>query len=136
MSEQKVNKSAKKGAMSFLSKEYKYENLFLAFLAVFAIVLGALIISKSLVIDEGFFLIGSYPMVFAWILVGLGVVSLLLVIYPFYKPSLDETKHIKGLKKSEFLVNILRVLGFIIILALFFFLCDLALDPLMNLFRK
>ena len=99
-------KKAKKGTLSILSKEYKYENLILAFLAVFAIVL-----------------------------VGLGVISLLLVALPFYKPSFDEAKHITGLKKSEFLVNIARVLIFIFILAGFFFLCDLALDPLMDLFK-
>ena len=128
-------KKAKKGTLSILSKEYKYENLILAFLAVFAIVLGALIISGALVIGKDYFLIGSYPKVFAWILVGLGVISLLLVALPFYKPSFDEAKHITGLKKSEFLVNIARVLIFIFILAGFFFLCDLALDPLMDLFK-
>lgn len=128
-------KQAKKGTMSVLSKEYKYENLILAFLAIFAIVLGALIVNGTLVIGENYFLIGSYPKVFAWVLIGLGAISLLLVALPFYKPSFDEAKHIKGLKKSEFLVNIARVLIFILILAAFFFLCDLALDPLMDLFK-
>ena len=131
----KEKKQAKKGTMSVLSKEYKYENLILAFLAVFAIVLGALIVNGTLVIGKDYFLIGSYPKVFAWVLIGLGAISLLLVVLPFYKPSFDEAKHIKGLKKSEFLVNIARVLIFIFILAGFFFLCDLALDPLMDLFK-
>ena len=131
----KEKKQAKKGTMAVLSKEYKYENLILAFLAVFAIVLGALIVNGTLVIGKDYFLIGSYPKVFAWVLVGLGAISLLLVVLPFYKPSFDEAKHIKGLKKSEFLVNIARVLIFIFILAGFFFLCDLALDPLMDLFK-
>ena len=131
----KEKKQAKKGTMSVLSKEYKYENLILAFLAVFAIVLGALIVNGTLVIGKDYFLIGSYPKVFAWVLIGLGAISLFLVALPFYKPSFDEAKHIKGLKKSEFLVNIARVLIFIFILAGFFFLCDLALDPLMDLFK-
>ena len=135
MSEQK-NVKNNKGVMSFLSKEYKYENLIVVIFALAAIVLGALIITGALVIDKNFFLFGSYPMVIAWILVGLGVVSLLFVLYPFYKPSLDETKHIKGLKRSEFLLNIARVLTFIIILALVFFLYDLALDFFMQLFNK
>lgn len=134
MSEQK-NVKTKKGAMAFLSKDYKYENLVIAIFALIAIVLGALIITKAIVIDENFFLLGSYPMVVAWVLVGLGVVSLLLILWPFYKPSFDETKHIKGLKRSEFLVNIARVIMFIIILAFFFFLCDLALDSFMQLFN-
>ena len=76
----KEKKQAKKGTMSVLSKEYKYENLILAFLAVFAIVLGALIVNGTLVIGKDYFLIGSYPKVFAWVLVGLGVISLLLII--------------------------------------------------------
>ena len=135
MSEQKKAKT-NKGAMSFLSKEYKYENLIIAFFALFAIVMGALIITGALVVDSNFFLIGSYPMVAAWVLVGLGVISLLFILWPFYKPSFDETKHIKGLKRSEFLINIVRVLGFIIILALIFFLYDLALDFFMQLFNK
>lgn len=134
MSEQK-NVKNNKGVMSFLSKEYKYENLIMVFFALFAIVMGALILTGALVIDKNFFLIGSYPKVAAWILVGLGVVTLLLVLYPFYKPSFDEAKHIKGLKRSEFLINIVRVLVFIIILALVFFLYDLALDFFMQLFN-
>ena len=124
MSEQK-NVKTKKGAMAFLSKDYKYENLVIAIFALIAIVLGALIITKAIVIDENFFLLGSYPMVVAWV----------LILWPFYKPSFDETKHIKGLKRSEFLVNIARVIMFIIILAFFFFLCDLALDSFMQLFN-
>ncbi len=135
MSEQK-NVKNNKGVMSFLSKEYKYENLIIVIFALAAIVLGALIITGALVIDKNFFLFGSYPMVVAWILVGLGVVSLLFVLYPFYKPSFDETKHIKGLKRSEFLLNIVRVITFIIVLALVFFLYDLALDFFMQLFNK
>ena len=134
MSEQKKVKS-NKGVMSFLSKEYKYENLIMAFFALVAIVLGALILTGTLTVAEGFFLLSDYPKLVAWVLVGLGVVSLLLVIWPFYKPSFDETKHIKGLKKSEFLINIARVLCFIIILALLFFLYDLALDNFMKLFE-
>lgn len=134
MSEQK-NVKNNKGVMSFLSKEYKYENLIMVFFALFAIVMGALILTGALVIDKNFFLIGSYPKVAAWILVGLGVVTLLLVLYPFYKPSFDEAKHIKGLKRSDFLINIVRVLVFIIVLALVFFLYDLALDFFMQLFN-
>ena len=134
MSEQK-NVKNNKGAMSFLSKEYKYENLVIAFFALTAIVLGALIISGALVIDKNFFLFGSYPLVVAWVLVGLGAISLLLVLWPFYKPSFDETKHIKGAKRSDFFINIARVICFIIILAIFFFLCDLALDNFMKLFN-
>ena len=45
MSEQK---KSNKGVMSFLSKEYKYENLIIAFFSLVAIVLGALIISKAI----------------------------------------------------------------------------------------
>ena len=56
MSEQK-NVKNNKGVMSFLSKEYKYENLIMVFFALFAIVMGALILTGALVIDKNFFLI-------------------------------------------------------------------------------
>ncbi len=131
--EKPADKQAKKGrVLTILSKEYKYENLILAILAIFAIVLGALIINGTLTVSPDFFLIGQYPKVFAWVLIGLGIVSLLLVVWPFYKPSFDETKHITGLSRSAFLSNIVIVLIFIIALALLFFLYDLALNPLMT----
>ena len=138
MAEVAKTEKKKNRVLEFLSKEYKYENLILVLLAIFAIVLGVLILIPNekggLTVDEGFFLIGSYPRVFAWILVVLGGLSLLLVLWPFYKPSVSEIRHITGLKRSEFFENIISVLIFILVLAFFFLLVDLIIKSIILLF--
>jgi preprotein translocase SecE subunit len=121
--------------LEILSKEYKYENLFLMILSLLAIVLGILIINGTLVVNESFFIIGTYPMVFSWILVSLGVISLLLVIWPFYKPSFIELKRVTWLRRSEFLGNLSKVFLFILFLALMFFVLDLAISGIFNLLK-
>lgn len=118
--------------IEILSKEYKYENIVLMFLAIFAIVLGVLIIDGTLPIEK-VFLIGSYPKVFAWILVALGTISLILVVWPFYKPSILEFKRISFLKKREFFGNVLQVFVFVIILSLVFLLYDAGIKALIDL---
>ena len=64
-------------ALQLLSKEYKYENFILLVLALFAIVLGALLVKNVLQIDESFPIIGEYQVQFAWVLISLGIVSLI-----------------------------------------------------------
>ena len=108
------------------TKEHKYENLILAVLAIVAIELGVLILTNVLTIPDGAFLIGDKPMnvIFPWALVILGAISVVLSVFSFFIPSFAETKHIKGLKITQYLVNIATVIIFILILALFFIACD------------
>ena len=123
--------------LDFLSKEYKGENIVMLVLALFAIVLGALIVNGTLKIDEEkFFLIGYLEgKLFAWILIGLAVISLAFVVIPFFRPSFSEIKHLKGLSKVDFLLNVARTFVFILLMCVFFFLCDLGLNPLMELIK-
>ena len=53
----------------FIEKDYKYENLLLAVLSIFALELGVLLLAKYLVIPETAFLIGGAvaSKVFSWI---------------------------------------------------------------------
>ena len=114
--------------------EYKYENLILVILALFALELGVLLLGGYLTISEGAFLIGEYWKVFAWILVGLGVISLVLAVSSFYRPSFAEIKHITGLKKKEFFSNILIVIVFSVVLALLFVGFDSLIELVIDLF--
>lgn len=116
-------------ALQLLTKEYKYENFFLLILAIFAIVLGSLLVKNVLVIED-FPIISDYQTQFAWVLISLGVVSLILVAWPFYRPSIAEIKHVKGYKRAELFVNLLRVIVFILLMAAFFVLCDYVLQKL------
>ena len=123
--------------LNFLSKEYRGENAVMLFLALFAIVLGALIVTGTLEIDEKYFLVGLYKgRLFAWILIGLAAISLLFVVIPFYRPSMTEIKHLKTLSRAEFLINVARTMIFILLMVAFFFVCDLGLNPLMELIKK
>ncbi len=114
----------------FIEKDYKYENLLLTVLSIFALELGVLLLAGLLVIPDTAFLIGGpvASKVFSWILVALGAISLVLSVSSFYAPSFAEVKHITGLKKSEFIGNVVKVLLFSVVLALFFVLCEFLID--------
>ncbi|HQD92809.1 MAG: preprotein translocase subunit SecE [Acholeplasmataceae bacterium] len=123
-------------ALYILTHDFKYEGLILLFLALVAIVLGTLIVDGTLIIDETAFLIGSYPMAFAWTLIVLGAISLLLSVWPFYKPSIVELKRVSWPTQGRIIEDTITVFTFSLILAIFFFLVDLALTPLMNWFIR
>lgn len=132
MSKEKVNKEVKtpketrkRGQlMSVFTKEYKHEGLILLFLAVVAIVLGLLLIFGELVINPDVFLLGDYPLVFAWVLVGLGVISFVLAVWPFYKPSIEELKRVSWITRGNLLKDSLTVFIFVLILGTFFALAN------------
>ena len=116
----------------FLNTEYKFENFLLVALSLFAIVFGVLILQDTFSIPSNAFLVGRYGDVFAWVLIVLGVISLLLWAIPFYRPSVSEIKHIKGLKRREFFGNVLKVVVFTIVLALIFFVFDLLIEVIIS----
>ena len=116
----------------FLNTEYKFENFLLVALSLFAIVFGVLILQDTFSIPADAFLVGQYGDVFAWVLIVLGVISLLLWAIPFYRPSVSEIKHIKGLKRREFFGNVLKVVVFTIVLALIFFAFDLLIEVIIS----
>ena len=129
-----AEKEKKNRVMDVLLKEHKWENLVLAILAIFAIELGVLILSGNyLSIPEEAFLIGKYWKAFSWVLVGLGAVSFILAVSSFFVPSLAEIKHITGLKKGEFFWNVVKVFAFSIIVVAFLFVCDWAINLVIEL---
>lgn len=131
MSEFKKDKVEKKQSRlaSVFTKEYKHEWLILLILSLIAIVLGVIFLNNEFGLSlESIYLIGDYPKVFAWILIVLGVLSLLLSIWPYYKPSIDELKRVTWPKRGELLRNSITVLLFSLIMSSFFALADLGLN--------
>lgn len=133
MAEKQTEK--KNRVLQAIHHEWKYENLILVVLALFAIELGVLLLTGDLTIASTAFLIGPYWKVFAWILVGLGSLSMLLAVATFYRPSLSEIKHITGLNKKAFLGNVLIVVVFCAILAALFIAYDAVIGLVENLFK-
>ena len=130
------------GILSIFTKEYKYEGIILLFLSLVALVLGTMVLiginsegSSGLVINENVFLIGDYPAAFAWVLVVLGAVSLLLAIVPFFKPSISEMKRISWSTRATLLKNTAIVFAFILIMAIFFVLSDWIFSYVVDLFK-
>ena len=111
-------------------KDYRFEGVILLVLAVIAIVLGVLIVVGTLTIDPNIPVLGDYPKVFAWILIGLGVVSLGLAIWPFYKPSVEEVRRVTWPTGKQFLYDSMVVLLFVAILALFYTAIDTGFSAL------
>lgn len=110
--------------VEIFTKDYKYEGLILLVLALIAITLGSLIVGKVMTIPTDVFLIGQYSTVFAIILIVLGGFSLLLSIWPYYKPSIFELKRVTWPTKKTLLENLSYAFIFIIFIALFFWGCD------------
>ncbi len=136
------NTKSENSILSIFTKEYKYEGLLLLFLSLVAILLGTMVImgensvdGRPLTIRKEVFLIGEYPLVFAWILVILGVMSLILAVWPFLKPSVSELRRVSWAKKGELLQNTATVFAFIVIMAAFFLLSDYLLGFLLRFFE-
>lgn len=113
-------------------RDYRFEGLILLLLAVVAIVLGVLILVGTLAINDNIPILGDYPKVFAWILVGLGAISLGLAIWPFYKPSVDEVKRVTWPTWKQFLYDSVVVLLFVAILSLFYTAIDTGFSALVG----
>lgn len=137
-----AKENKKTGALAIFTKEYKYEGLILLLLSVVAIVLGAMVLigestsgASGLTINKNVFLIGDYPKAFAWILVILGVMSLILAVWPFYKPSVSELKRVSWASRGTLIQNTATVFAFVLIMALFFLLSDFLLGYVLEFFE-
>ena len=136
---EKANAQKKRNrVVEFILTEHKFENYLLLFLGIFAIELGTILLTNFLTINQGAWLLGTpiAKKIFSWLLVGLGSISIVLVAAGFYRPSFDEIKNIKGLKKQEFFWNVVKVISFSVIVALFLSLTSFGIDRLFSLFTK
>lgn len=121
MAEQKKNRLAE-----IFTKDYKYEGIVLLILSIIAIVVGILILPNPGTI------MGISVKIMGWILIGLGGVSLLLSIWPYYKPSVYEVKRVDWPTKKSMLEDVISVFIFTIIFVLFFTIVDLGLTSLID----
>lgn len=130
----KEKEEGKSRILEYLATEHKWENYLFVVVSLVTLVLGILILTGALVVKEDFPLIGDYPKVFAWILVGFAGFGLLYAIYPFFKPAFPEFKKISWLSGKKFLANTIRVFTFLIIFTLLFLLYDIFISQLLGRF--
>ena len=120
----------------YLKEEHKWENWVFLAVSVIVLALGLLILNGSLVVKENFPLIGSYPKVFAWVLVGISSIGILYALYPFFKPAFPEFKKITWLTWPKFWANTLRVFIFMLVFVGLFVLYDTLMAELFILIFK
>ena len=118
--------------LEYLMEEHKWENYVFLAVSVITLILGTLILAGTLSVRENMPLIGNYPKVFAWILVGIAGVGVLYALYPFFKPSFPEFKKITWIKGWKFVGNIIRTFLFIAIFALLFLLYDAFIQQILE----
>ncbi|MDR2828272.1 MAG: preprotein translocase subunit SecE [Acholeplasmatales bacterium] len=121
-------KKEKSKLLEVLTKEYRWENLILAVLVIAAIILSSLILTNTLTIDPNFPVLGQgvAGKVFAWVLLGIAIIGLLLVLYPFLLPAVPELKKVSWPKGLVYLDLAIRVFVFTILLTAILFLFDKA----------
>lgn len=122
--------------LEYLKNEHKWENFVLLFLSLFAMVLGLLILNGTLTVNNDFPLIGSFPRIFAGVLVGLAVLAILLSLWPFFKPAFPELKKVRWPRGKAFLADTARVFSFLFILVAVFLLYDAFISRLIKVLLK
>lgn len=128
------NEKKQNKLIEILTTEYKWENLLLGVLATVSAAFAVMIITGILVVNRDFPVIGDYPMVFAWLLLVISIVGILLVVYPFFLPALPELKKVTWATRPVLLDAAVRVFLFMIFLALVFLFYDFVIVGLLGQF--
>lgn len=110
--------------LQYLKETHKWENYVFLLFSVLVLVLGLLILTGSLTVRQDFWLIGSHPTAFGWVLVVISGLFTLYALFPFFKPAFPELKKVTWLTFGKFVGNSIRVLLFLVIFALLFLLYD------------
>ena len=118
--------------LEYLKSEHKWENYVLLVLSFMALILGCLIINGTLQVSEEFPLIGNFPRIFAWVLIGLSVLAIALSVWPFFKPAFPELKKVSWPKGRQFAADTARVFIFLLILVFILLLFDAFISRLIK----
>lgn len=126
MAIKKRDQEQKSKLMEVLTTEYKWENLLLGFLAIASAALSMMIINKTLKIDASFPILGTENngIIFAWFLLAISLIGLLLVLFPFLQAAFPEIQKIAWPSKKKFIENSAKTLIYTVVLTLILFLFD------------
>lgn len=131
--------------MRILRKEYAFENWLLAILSPVLIIYGVYIIggtfgtvnltlgNSGVGIIDFFFNTDLKRILTGTFLILIGVLVLIYLFIPYLRPSLVEMKKVTWPTTKDLVTNSLKVIGFILVVSLFFVLFGLGLDPLFKL---
>ena len=127
-----LDKPKRNKLLEVLSQDYKVENILLALIAVVAMGFSVLILSGSINIRDSYPLFGTYPKAFAIILLIVSLLGLIVVLWPFFEPSIGEFKKITWAKPKELYQDLFRVLVFMIFFVFVLLFFDIICRALYN----
>ena len=91
-----------------------------------------MILSGSINIRDSYPLFGTYPKAFAIILLIVSLLGLIVVLWPFFEPSIGEFKKITWAKPKELYQDLFRVLVFMIFFVFVLLFFDIICRALYN----
>ena len=129
----------KSRVLEILTKEYPAERIIMMVMGVLVTVTGV-----YLVTDDPFLTITNTDswytawifgtdtgiLIFSYFILLMGILALVVALWPFFKPSLKEMKRVTWPNGTTIKNHSLRVFGFILFLMIMFVLFDIALRPL------
>lgn len=126
----KEKETVKKSKLTeVLTTEYRFENLFLGILATLSAAIALIfIVNKGpLYISPSFPILGNrtFALIFSWVLLGISVLSISIVLFPFFAPAIPELKRIAWPTRPVFIDHVVRVIIFVLFFTLVVFFFDL-----------
>lgn len=116
----------------YLKETHKWDNYVFLIFSVLVLILGCLILTGALSVRKDFWLIGEHPKAFGGVLVGIAGIFTIYGLFPFFKPALPEFKKVTWLTLGKWVANSIRVLLFLVIFALLFFLYDAFITQILS----
>ncbi len=116
----------------YLKETHKWENYVFLIFSVLVLILGCLILTGALSVRKDFWLIREHPKAFGGVLVGIAGIFTIYGLFPFFKPALPEFKKVTWLTLGKWVANSIRVLLFLVIFALLFFLYDAFITQILS----
>ena len=127
-----LDKPKRNTLLEVLSQDYRAENILLALIAIIAMAFSIMILAGTLNIKDNYPLLGAYPKVFAIILLVISALGLLVVLWPFYEPSVGEIKRITWATPKELYQDLFRVFVFMIVFVFILLFFDIICRALYN----
>jgi len=117
-----------------LSKEYKYESLFLILISIVIMVVSAFLMNGTLAVRSDFPILGDFPLVSAIIFMIAGFIGLVVGSWPIFKPSFKEVRRLSSPSKKTYGDHTVKVFSFILGLTVIFIIYDSAITAFFKLF--
>ncbi len=129
-----MSENKKSSIWQILSKEYKYESLFLVFLSIVIMVVSAFIMNGTLTINAGVPVLGTFPLISAIVFFVTGFIGLIIGSWPIFKPSFKELRRLTPPTKAVYGDHTVKVFTFILGLTAIFLIFDSVIASFFGIF--